>query len=434
MEGKFGKRELFTESVTHLNVFGFKAAVAVAKDKSLCGRPFVIAGTAGISQRSFQGMNHRGSDESGFPCGGRTLTLDCSAEAINQGIRPGMPLAAAERQVKDLIVLPPDPPAYEKMNRELERLIARYAPVWENDQGGNLYLDISGTSKLFGPPLDCSSRLLRDIFDQTEIRPATAIASNKLVSKVATRAIRPAGLIQVNAGTEAEFLSHQDIRILPGMGPKLLQTAAITGIREIGEIACLSDAEAISLFGKKGVLLRNMALGIDLSPVGASKEHRISARIDFNEDTIEEDRIRSALYTLAENGGLKMRNEKLGMSSLRVGVIYSDGFEIQGLDKFRQPLVLDKEICIAAHSLYKKTVIRRIRLRSIGLSFEGLSPLSYQPDLFEPLTETKNQRLQEAIDKIQNRYGAGKVFLMRNEELGMSNGGRKPLVRKIYAH
>jgi DNA polymerase-4 len=47
-----------------------------------------------------------------------------------------MALAAAERKVKDLTVLPPDPAACETMNRELERIAAVYAPVYESDKQG----------------------------------------------------------------------------------------------------------------------------------------------------------------------------------------------------------------------------------------------------------------------------------------------------------
>jgi DNA polymerase-4 len=165
-------------AIVHLNAIGFKAAVAVAKDKTLRGRPLVISGATG----------------------GRALALDCSREAIKEGITPGMALAVAERRVKGLIVLPPDLSAYEKMNKELDRIASTYAPVWENDKAGNLYLDITGTKRIFGPPSDCSSRIMREIIGHTEIRPAAAVASNKLVSKVATRTIRPTGLIQVNAG------------------------------------------------------------------------------------------------------------------------------------------------------------------------------------------------------------------------------------------
>ncbi|MDR0302570.1 MAG: DNA polymerase [Treponema sp.] len=375
-------------AVCHLNIIGFRAAVAAIKDKSLQGRPYVIAGATG----------------------GRSLALDCSPEAIKQGITPGMALAVAEKRVKDLTILPPDVPAYSMMNSELERVVSVYAPVWENDCVGNLYLDITGTTRIFGPPCDCSSRILREILEQTDIKPAGAVASNKLVSKVATRTIRPTGLIKINNGTEAEFLSHQNVKILPGIGPKLMNTAAVTGIREIGEIAALSTTEALALFGKQGPLLRDMALGIDSSRVEErSGAHRITRQADFDADTIEEAAIKGAMETLVENGGLAMRNEKMGMRTLRLMVRYSDGVEAQGFEKTKRPLVTDSEIMTVVYTVYKKTVNRRLRLRSIGISFEDLSPLGYQPDLFEPETETKDRKLQEAVDRIQNRYGTEKI-------------------------
>jgi DNA polymerase-4 len=259
-------------AVVHLNIVGFKAAVALAKDRTLRGWPFVVADSTG---------GRRGSH--------RALALDCSPEAVQEGVTPGMALAVAERKIKGLLTLAPDPPAYTAMNRELERIADLYVPAWENDKAGNLYLDITGTMGIYGPPADASSHLLRVILEETGIYPAAAVAGNKLVSKVATRTIRPTGLIQVHTGTEAEFLAHQDMRILPGMGPGLLRTAAVTGIREIGEIAALSEGEALALFGKRGPLLRSMALGIHGSPVaGNAGEKRISGQADFNEDVIDD--------------------------------------------------------------------------------------------------------------------------------------------------
>jgi DNA polymerase-4 len=394
------------QAIVHLNVIGFKAAVAVAKDKALKGRPLVIAGATG----------------------GRSLALDCSREAIQEGITPGMPLTAAEKMVKDLIVLPPDLPAYQAMNRELEKVAAVYAPVWENDRAGNLYLDLTGTTGLFGCPADCTSRILREITDCAEVRPAAAVACNKLVSKVATRTIRPTGLIQVQAGTEAEFLSHQDIRILPGMGAKLLRTASIVGMREIGEIAALTITEAVTLFGKQGSLLRSMAQGIDGSRVEErSGERRIIQQADFDENVIDDTAVRGAIEALAEHGGLEMRREKLGTTIITLIVVYSDGMKAEGKEKLKRPFILDRDIASAAEKIYRKNAVRRIRVRSIGLCLEGLTPLGYEPDLFEPETETANRKLQEAVDKIQNRYGEGKIT--RGLVLAASGmGGGKRLI------
>jgi DNA polymerase-4 len=393
-------------AIVHLNVIGFKAAVAVAKDKTLRGRPLVIAGATA----------------------GRALSLDCSREAVQEGITPGMPLAVAERRVKDLTILPLDLPAYEKMNNELERVASLYAPAWENDKAGNLYLDITGTARLFGPPVDCSSHIMREIMEHTDIRPATAVASNKLVSKVATRTIRPIGLIQVNAGTEPEFLAHQDIRLLPGMGPNLLRTARITGIREIGEVASLSVNEAISIFGKNGTLLRSMAQGIDGTRVEENRgERHITQQADFEEDVIEEIVIKGAVESLVEHGGFLMRRDKLGATIISLAVKYSDGVRQEGHEKARSPWVLDKEISVAALRIFKKIAIRRLRIRTIGLSLYGLIPLGYEADLFESEKEIKKYQFQKAVDGIRSRYGIEKITTGLVLEASQAQGGKRLL-------
>ena len=374
--------------ITHLNIIGFKAAVAAVKDKSLKDKPFVIAGATG----------------------GRSIALDCSPEAVRQGVTPGTALALAERKINDLIILPPDPASYELMNKELEKVAERYAPLWENDRQGNLYLDLTGTSSLFGRSVDCTSRILRDILEQADIRPAAAVASNKLVSKVATRSIRPMGFMQVLNGTEADFLSHQDIHLLPGMGAKLMKTAAVVGIREIGEIACLSEGSAVSLFGKHGVMLRNMALGIDNSPVlDVNGKQRILQQADFNEDVIDGSAVQGAILSLAEHGGLEMRRNKLGATVINLTVNYADGMSAEGTEKGKRSFVLDKDIGNAAYRIFKKVAVRRIRIRSLGLSLESLVPLGYEVDLFEPENEEKERHLQEAVDIIQNKFGVGKI-------------------------
>ena len=104
-----------------------------------------------------------------------------------------------------------------------------------------------------------------------------------------------------------------------------------------------------------------------------------------------------------------MRREKLGAAIIRLIVKYADGMMAEGQEKFKRSCVLDREISVAAESIFNKIMVRRLLIRSIGLSLEGLIRLGYEPDLFEPESEIASRKLQEAIDKIQNRYGMGKI-------------------------
>jgi DNA polymerase-4 len=381
-------------AIGHLNFIGFRAAVAALLDRNLRGRPYVITG-------------------------GRAVAWDVSPEAIRQNIKPGMALTTAKRIVRDLAIVTPNPTAYAKVNDTFESIISRYTPTWQNDGAGNIYLDITGTKRLFGPPKDCIHHIQDEIEDNLGMEAAAAAATNKLVSKVASRVIRPEGLIEVSPGEEAAFLTHQDIALLPGLGPSLLKTIQITGFTEIGELAALSEVEAVSIFGKEGLSLRKAARGIDNAPVRAGTENRvIEKRADFSEDIIDQAIILGALASLTEDGGLEMRKHKLGARTLALAAMYSDGVAAKGIEKGKQPFVLDSEILAAAERLYKKTVNRRIRIRSICLSLEDLAPFAFESDLFELESGTKKRRLQETVDLIQGRYGVG--ALMRGVVLAAS--------------
>ncbi|MCL2196488.1 MAG: DNA polymerase [Treponema sp.] len=374
-------------TIAHLNIIGFRAAAAELFDSSLRGRPYVIAGRAG----------------------GQAVAWDVSPAALKEGVKYGAPLSAAQRIVKELMVVPPDPGAYSKVNSLLEDVISRYAPVWQNDGAGNIYLDLTGTRRIFGPASDCVCHIQNEILDKTKIEAAAAAGTNKLVCKVASRTIRPEGLIEVRRGEEAAFLSHQDIALLPGLGSSLMKTIRVTGFREAGELAALSDSEALSLFGKKGILLRDSARGIDDSPVASAGNRVIESRADFSQDAIDETVIKGAITSVCGNAGLQMRRDKLGASAVKLSVIYADAVKADISEKKKNLLVTDKDIITAAFGLYQKSVIRRVRIRSISVSLEDFSPLGYEPDLFELETDTKSRKLQEAADKIQLRYGAGKV-------------------------
>ena len=376
-------------TIGHLNFVGFRSAVAALLDRSLRGRPYVIAGGDG----------------------GRAVAWDVSPEALRQNIRPGMSLTAANRLVKDLVIVTPNQAAYARVNYALENIISHYAPVWQNDGLGNIYLDITGTKQLFGPPKDCIHHIKKEILENLSIEAAAGAATNKLVSKVASRVTRPEGLIEVCPGEEAAFLTHREITLLPGLEPSLLKTILVTGFREVGELAVLSDTEAAALFGKKGLSLRDAARGIDNSPVGNGTGNRIiKKQADFAEDVIDEAIIRGALASLTEDGGLEMRKNKLGAGALAIAAVYSDGIVAKGIEKGKQLFILDNEIMAAAERLYKKTVTRRIRIRSICLSLEDLASLGFESNLFDIEKDKKSWRLQEAVDFIQGRYGAEAVM------------------------
>jgi len=377
-------------TVVHLNIADFQAAVAIAGNRSLSGKPFVLAGAQGS---------------------GRAIVLGLSPRARAEGLAAGMPLAAAQRRVRELLVLAPDPVACARAAEGMVSIAARYAPLVQDDSGGHLFLDLAGTSRLFGAAVDCAVRIRNEIADSLGLEATAAVARNKLVAKVAARSVKPLGIACVRAGDEAGFLSPQDAFLLPGVGPAISRVLSVAGIGQIGELAALSDAEALALFGVRGPALRDAALGLDTTTVapGGLGERSVVRSVDFETDETDGQRIRAALVSAVEDAALEMRQALLAARRVRVVIRYADGIRTDAQERSRLPLVLDPELTSAADRAFASAATRRVRLRGIGLSLSDLAPARREPDLFAPDGPGRLERLQAAVDRSRSRWGPAAV-------------------------
>jgi len=372
-------------AVVHLNVTGFPGAVCIARDPSLADTVFVVG--------------------DGGP---RALVLDVSPRARQEGLVPGMRLSAALRRVRNLAVIPPDPASWTAVNEAMERIARRYAPVVENDSGGHLYLDLAGTSLLFGPPEDSAARIRGEISAALNIDPAVAVAGNKLTAKVATRTLRPVGFALVRRGDEAAFLAPQDLRLLPGIGPSLAKLLAGAGIRDIGSLAALDDDEARILLGHRGGELLNAARGIDVEPVqdASPAERGIRRRLTFNADVLDAQVLRGALMALTEDAGMELRRRRFGARRLELAVGYADGGRRAAGERLRRAAVRDGELFAAAERCLIRASNRRLRVQGLDLTLADLAPDPRERDLFDAEGGGKQAGLQGGLDDLRRRFGS----------------------------
>jgi DNA polymerase-4 len=163
-------------SILHLNVADFAVAVERTADPGLRGRPVVVA-------------------PPGSP---RARVYDMSEEAFRAGVRKGMPLARALRLCRYARLLPPRPGLYRRAMAALARRALRYTPLVEAEEAsGHLYLDLTGTGRLWGPPRDVARRLYREVRTELGLDPIWTLAANKLVAKAASRLVKPLGELLV---------------------------------------------------------------------------------------------------------------------------------------------------------------------------------------------------------------------------------------------
>lgn len=384
-------------TVVHLDVADFAVAVERMADGHLKDRPVIIA-------------PERAS---------RALVFDMSEEAYQSGVCKGMPLRQALRCCRDAVILPPRPDRYERVMADLFQEALSYSPLIETGEAdGHLFIDITGTGRLFGAPADVARCMRRRINARLGLTPAWSVAPNKLVSKAATRVVKPAGEYVVKHGDESAFLAPLPVGLLPGIEREDLVRLREFNMIFVRQVAALTLDQLGVPFGRRAGVIFDAVRGIDFSPVvpADSRPPWIAAEHVFGEDTNDVAAMERALYLLAEKIGIELRGRGRAARTLAVMLEHADG-----LRRFRQlavrpPSGNDITLFETARAVLYLAWTRRVRVRRIRLTcVKPVLPPS-QMELFPSASdavERKRASLIHAVDHIRQRFGHGSILMGR---------------------
>ena len=380
------------------------------------------------------------------PGADRATILALSAEAKAAGITRGMPVAKAKKLCPDLILRPPNPRLYARASRALFEILRRYAPVIEPKGYGHAYLDMTGTSRLFGPAVDVARRIQRESNQRIGLELAVGAAANKLVSRTASEVVKglaaeppsrraaESPFLSILAGSEAPFLAPHPTGLLPDLPQEMRERLDDYQLERIGEVAALEQRQLYSVFGTPGRVLHQHARGIDPRPVMAPEvKAEFRAAHTLASDTNDLGLIHPLLRHLTERLGQRLRQRQLVSRRLTLQLAYTDYATAKR--SISLPLAaLDVELWDAARRAFALANIRTVAIRALGISVDRLVEADLQLDLWETeerrretgdgrretgesshvsllthFAEPPNRRtaepLQSAIDQIRARWG-----------------------------
>ncbi len=383
-------------SIIHLNVADFAVAVEGVIDRRLAGRPVVVAPLGAV----------------------RAAVYDMSEEAYRAGVRKGMALARAVRLCRDACLLPPHPERYAQAMRTLLQHALPYSPRIEaGDIDGHLFIDATGTGRLFGSPQDVAARLRREIRASLGLAPIWSVAPNKLTAKVATRLVKPEGECSVAAGEEQSFLAPLGLELIPGIEQDDLIRLREFNLRQAYEVAALRLEDLRVPFGSRAMLLYEAVRGIDASPVLAvgEKPPSITADYTFATDTNDTDALLAVLYRLIEQTGEELRRRRRAARRVAVALDYSDGARCIRRSAARPATANDITLFETARKALFLAWVRRVRVRHLQLVCDRLVFPPAQIALFgdDRQHPEKCDRLIGAVDAVRRRFGREAIAIGR---------------------
>jgi DNA polymerase-4 len=256
--------------------------------------------------------------------------------------------------------------------------------------------------KYFGS-LKWTSELRQLIMHETGLPISLGMASNKMVSKVATNEAKPNGQMEILFGGEKNFLAPMPVEKLPMVGK---ETAAQLHSRGVENVRTLSEIPVALLeawLGRNGISLWNKANGIDNTPVIPYHEQKsISTESTFAADTIDMQFLHAELVRMTEKIAFELRQEDKLTGCVTLKIRYSD-FETVTKQMSIPYTCCDHVLLEKVKELFQRLYDRRLLVRLIGVRFSHLVAGNYQISLFDDTQEMI--ALYQAIDHIKNRFG-----------------------------
>ncbi|MEA3506803.1 MAG: DNA polymerase IV, partial [Elusimicrobiota bacterium] len=351
---------------------------------------------------------------------GRGVVSACSYEARKLGIHSAMPISIAYRRCPDAIFLPVNMELYSRESAAIFDIFAEFTPLIEKLSIDEAFLDITGSCHIFGTPENAARRLKEEIRKNCGLTASVGLAPNKFIAKIASDLQKPDGLVVVKEDRIREFLNPLGVDKLWGAGKKTVEKLNSIGIYKIGDLAARSRRELESEFGKNGVRLRELSRGIDRRAVQTETEVKsVSNEYTFNQNTADENLIKSVLLKLSDKVSRRMRESNLKGKTISLK-IRLDGFDSYTRDRTITERVNYTEIIFNTvtelYEIFDKKHRKNKKVRLIGVkvsNFKDENSAGSQGEfnLFgDSKKDLKDEKIYEAIDELRERHGMDIIF------------------------
>ncbi len=343
-------------SILHIDLDAFYASVEVLRDPSLSGRPMAVGGG---------------------------VVLSATYEARRHGVRSGMGIGEARRLCPRLVVVGGVFGDYVAYSERVMEIFRRFTPIVEPISIDEAFLDVGGSTHLFGPPAIIGSRIRETIRLETGLPASVGIAGTKFLAKVASRVAKPDGMIEVAPGAEIRFLHGLDAGVIWGVGPVTRERLAHYGIRTVGELAEVPVAILESWLGPgAGSHLHALAWNRDPRLVTPGRRAgSVGAQSTFGKDVTDPVEHRRILLRLAERVGSRLRRKQRAGRTVTARIRFADFQTITRQLRLPGPTAATSALFRAGCRLTRQAITEASGGRGVRLLGISVSHLERMPSL-----------------------------------------------------
>lgn len=366
---------------------------------------------ASIEQKLDPSLRGKAMAVAGDPKNRNGIILAKSEEAKKMGVKTAMPIWEAKTKCRDLILVPPQYDEYLKHSKMAKKIYYDYTNQVESFGLDECFLDVSGSLKLFGSPIDIAEEISHRMKDELGLTVSIGISFCKVFAKLGSDMKKP-DAITVIGDDWKDIVWPLPVRKMLGIGRATERKLNRMGIFNLGELARAPEELLRLSLGVNGTYLHSYANGKDTRPV-VDINYRDDIKTIGNSSTCRQDlvddrEVKKVLKELSFSVSRRLREAGLEARGVEVFVRDTELFSRTYQRKFS--LSTQSSIILAdkAYELFKEKYtweknIRAVGIRAINLVKEG------HPGQLDVFLDYEDQEKSESCDKaiydIRKKYG-----------------------------
>ncbi|MGK9203629.1 MULTISPECIES: DNA polymerase IV [Sinorhizobium] len=379
--------ELYRLTLAHIDCDAFYASVEKRDNPELADKPVIIGG------------GKRG-----------VVSTACYIARIN-GVRSAMPMFKALEACPQAVVIRPDMEKYVRVGREVRAMMQELTPLVQPLSIDEAFLDLSGTERLHhDPPARTLARFARRVEQEIGITVSVGLSYCKFLAKVASDLQKPRGFSVIGQAEAIDFLKAKPVTLIWGVGKAFAATLERDGIRAIGQLQTMEEADLMRRYGTMGRRLYRLSRGLDERSVEIEGEAKsVSSETTFNDDLARQEDLVTHLRGLSEQVAFRLRKSDLAGQTVVLKLKTADFKTRTRNRRLESPTRLADRIFRTGLQLLEKEVDgTKYRLIGIGVSDLVDPDLADPPDLVDPQA-SRRAAAEDAINKLRDKFGRTSV-------------------------
>jgi DNA polymerase-4 len=380
-------RELHDLTLAHIDCDAFYATIEKRDDPSLADKPVIIGG------------GRRG-----------VVSTACYIARIS-GVRSAMPMFKALELCPDAVVIKPNMEKYVTAGRQVRQMMMDLTPLVQPISIDEAFLELAGTQRLHhDQPSRILAKLAKRVESEIGISISVGLSYCKFLAKVASDLEKPRGFSVIGRAEAVEFLATRPVTTIWGVGRAFNATLEADGIRTIGQLQVMEEADLMRRYGAMGQRLYRLSRGIDDREVHLNDPAKsVSAETTFFDDISRHDDLVPIMRRLSEKVSKRLKSEDVAGQTVVLKLKTADFKSRTRNKRLEDPTQLaDRIFRTGISMLERETDGTKFRLLGIGVTDLTDPARADPPDLVD-VQAGRRAAAEAAMDKLREKFGAAAV-------------------------